>query len=306
MEDKHNCVVAIVVSYQPDLGALSALLTTLAMQVAQIVVVDNGSDTDVAGWLAARRDVRVHGLRLGENRGVATAQNAGISWARERGAHYVVLFDQDSEPAPDMVERLVGAAETMAAQGYAVAAVGPRHFDVRRGNPPPFIRVRGLRVVRCSCTDPNAVIPVDYLISSGCLIPLATLDTIGNMTEELFIDYIDIEWCMRAKHRGYQSFGVCAATMQHRIGEVPLTFCGRKFPLHSPLRHYYLFRNAIWMYRQKWPPLHWKLADSYRLFLKYGFYVLFTRRRLEHLHMMTLGIWHGLRGRSGRLDAARG
>lgn len=305
MEDKHNMVVAIVVTYQPDLGALSALLTTLAMQVAQIVVVDNGSDADVIGCLAARHDARVHGLRLGENLGVATAQNAGITWARECGARYVVLFDQDSEPAPDMVEHLVGAAEAMAAQGYAVAAVGPRHLDVRRGNPPPFIRVRGLRVERCSCTDPNAVIPVDYLISSGCLIPMAALDNVGSMTDELFIDYVDIEWCMRAKHRGYQSFGACAATMQHRIGEVPLTFCGRKFPLHSPLRHYYLFRNAVWMYRQKWPPLHWKLADGYRLLLKYGFYVLFTRSRLEHLYMMTLGIWHGLRGRSGSLDAAR-
>jgi rhamnosyltransferase len=60
------------------------------------------------------------------------------------------------------------------------------------------------------------------------------------------------------------------------------------------------------MYRQKWPPLHWKLTDGYRLFLKYGFYMLFTKSRLEHLRMMTLGIWHGLRGRSGRLDTARG
>jgi rhamnosyltransferase len=60
------------------------------------------------------------------------------------------------------------------------------------------------------------------------------------------------------------------------------------------------------MYRQKWPPTHWKLTDGYRLFLKYGFYALFTKSRLEHLRMMTLGIWHGLRGRNGSLDAARG
>jgi rhamnosyltransferase len=306
MEDKRNCIVAIIVSYQPDLGALSVLLTTLAMQVAQIVVVDNGSDTDVAGWLVARRDVRVHSLRFGENRGVATAQNAGIAWARERGARYIALFDQDSEPALDMVERLVGAAETMEAQGYLVATVGPRHLDVQLGNPMLFIRVRGLRVERYSCTDPDEIIPVDYLMSSGCLIPMATLDIVGGMTEDLFIDYVDIEWCMRAKHRGYQSFGACGAIMQHRIGDAPLSFCGRKFPLHSPLRHYYLFRNAVWMYRQKWPPLHWKLTDGYRLFLKYGFYMLFTKSRLEHLRMMTLGIWHGLRGRNGSIDAARG
>jgi rhamnosyltransferase len=306
MENRPYSVIAVVVTYQPDIKKLSTLLTALLRQVTQIIIVDNGSDIDVHNWISAQGNMGIHALRFNNNHGVAHAQNAGIAWARECGAHYIVLLDQDSDPATDMIERLVGAAETMAAQGYSVAAVGPNHLDIQRGNPPPFIRVRGLRVERCFCTEPDAIIPVDYLISSGCLIPMATLDVVGGMTEELFIDYVDIEWCMRAKHRGYQSFGACGAIMQHRIGDAPISFCGRKVPLHSPLRHYYLFRNAVWMYRQKWPPLHWKLTDGYRLFLKYGFYALFTKSRLEHLHMMTLGIWHGLRGRNGRLDAARG
>ena len=298
MPDK---IVAIVVTYHPEMGALSHLLDVLRHQVEQIIVVDNGSAVDMDGFLAGR-DPQVHFLPLGNNLGVATAQNAGIAWARERGAEYVLLFDQDSEPAPDMIERLVEAAEATAAQGYTVAAVGPRYLDVRQDNPPPFIRVRGLQVKRCACTEPDAIVPVDYLISSGCLIPMATLGVVGDMTEELFIDYVDIEWGLRAKSFGYQSFGVCNASMGHSLGEHPINIFGRKIPLHSPLRHYYHFRNAVWLYRQPWPPLNWKLADAWRLLLKYGFYTLFAPPRLKHLRMMTLGLWHGLRGRMRQFD----
>jgi len=281
---------------------LLRLLDTLAKQVGQIVVVDNSADESLSLWLLGRSRSNENLIPLGDNLGVATAQNAGIAWAREQGADYVVLFDQDSEPAPDMIERLVEAAKAMAAQGHVVAAVGPRYLDARQNNPPPFIRVRGLQLERCTCTEPDAIVPVDYLISSGCLIPMTTLDAVGDMTDALFIDYVDIEWGLRAKRFGYQSFGVCNASMRHSLGEHPIHFFGRQIPLHSPLRHYYHFRNAVWLYRQSWLPLNWKLADGWRLLLKYGFYTLFAHPRLKHFRMMTLGLWHGLRGRMGQLD----
>ena len=297
-----DITIAIVVTYHPDLGVLSRLLDTLKCQVKKIIVVDNGSTIDVNGFLSDRNDTSVHYLPLRNNFGVATAQNAGIAWAREQGADFVVLFDQDSEPAPDMIEILVKAAETMMTQGYSVAAVGPRYLDARQNNPPPFIRVRGLQIERCTCMEPDSIVPVDYLISSGSLIPMATLNIVGDMTQELFIDYVDIDWGLRAGRFGHQSFGVCNAVMQHCLGEYPIKFFGRQIPLHSPLRHYYHFRNAVWLYRQSWPPLRWKLADAWRLLLRYGFYTLFAQPQLKHFRMMTLGLWHGLRGRMGRFD----
>ncbi len=297
-------IVAIIVTYHPDLGEISRLLDALKHQVEQTIVVDNGSTVDVNSFLADRNDPSVHCLPLSNNLGVATAQNTGIAWARQQGADFVVLFDQDSEPAPDMIEKLVGAAEAMAAQGHIVAAVGPRYLDARQNNPPPFIRVRGLQLERCVCTEPDAIVPVDYLISSGCLIPMTTLDTVGDMADTLFIDYVDIEWGLRAKHAGYKSFGSCAALMSHALGDEPIVFLGQKFPVRSPLRHYYMFRNAVWLYRQSWPPLNWKLADVWRLLLKYGFYTLFAQPRLKHFRMMTLGLWHGLRGRMEKFHDA--
>lgn len=123
-----------------------------------------------------------------------------------------------------------------------------------------------------------------------------------DMRDDFFIDYVDIEWGLRAKTLGFQSFGVCGAMMAHDLGDEPIEFFGKRYPLHSPLRHYYHFRNAVWMYRRGWLPIQWRLVDGWRLLLKLGFYTLFAKPRLQRLKMMTRGVVHGLIGRMGRLN----
>jgi len=260
-------IVAVVVAYQPVLQVLEQLLGALVPQVTSVVLVDNGSHFDLAAWNSERGTRAVELLRLGENRGIAAAQNVGIQWARSHGAGFVLLMDQDSIPAPDMVEKLVFAIY----EQPSPAAAGPRYLDERQDNPPPFIRVRGLRLERSVCSTKESVVPVDYLIASGCLIPIGVLDKIGGMRDDLFIDYVDIEWGLRARHHGFQSYGVCSAHMQHSLGDHPIEFFGKNIPLHSPLRHYYHFRNAVLLYKEPWVPLNWKLVDGWRLCLKYVF-----------------------------------
>jgi rhamnosyltransferase len=296
-------VWAVVVTYRPELNKLGVLLDSLACQVNGVVVVDNGSSQATLSWLGDYQySLPLQLVALGDNKGIAAAQNVGIQHAMRNKADYVILFDHDSHPETSMVAKLREVAEAKLAAGVKLAAVGPRYLDERHDNPPPFIQVRGLKVERQPCINCDSVVEVDYLIASGCLIPIATLALVGHMHEELFIDYVDIEWGLRAKTKGYQSFGACAAQMDHDLGDEPFEFLGKKYPHHSALRHYYHFRNAIWMYRQGWLPWHWKLADGWRLFLKYGFYTLFAKPRPQHWWMMTKGIWHGLTGRMGRLN----
>lgn len=289
-------IVAIVVTYQPDLDTLDELLNSIINQVHTVLIVDNGSGLD--DFSSRHLDPRVRFLSTGFNKGIAAAQNLGITLARQLNANLVLFFDQDSVAAPDMVSKLLEAFKSLS----AVGSIGPRYFDTRQENPPPFIRIEGLRLHRCKCNTADTVIPVDYLISSGCLIPMSVLDRVGGMREDLFIDYVDIEWGLRARHQGLQSYGVCSAYMRHSLGDRPIELFGKNIPLHSPLRHYYHFRNAVLLYREAWVPLNWKLVDGWRLCLKYVFYSLFAKPRMAHWRMMTLGLWHGLKGKAGRLE----
>jgi rhamnosyltransferase len=116
-----------VVTYCPRVEVLRALLAVLAPQVSAIVVVDNASPNEpplefLGGDVS---QAPVHVCRLAENGGVARAQNQGIAMARDLRADYVLLMDQDSAPAPDLVARLLEAVEQL----DDAASVGPNYHD---------------------------------------------------------------------------------------------------------------------------------------------------------------------------------
>ncbi|MDB5822784.1 MAG: glycosyltransferase family 2 protein [Herminiimonas sp.] len=299
--ERYSVIIAVVVTYQPDIELLLKLLSAMVPQVHSIVIVDNGSHMKSLRLVENAAFAAVETIALESNVGISKAQNIGISRAKEIGADYILLSDQDSIPHHSMVKELMEVALALRARGLQVACVGPRYLDSRQQNPPPFIRIRGLRLERCGCATRDTVVPVDYLVASGCLIPTHVLEQVGAMREDLFIDYVDIEWGLRARLSGFQSYGVCAARMLHSLGDQPINFLGKTFPLHSPLRHYYHFRNAILLYKEPWVPLNWKLVDGWRLCLKYVFYSCFAKPRTAHLGMMTLGVWHGLAGKAGKL-----
>ena len=288
-------VVAVVVTYQPDIALLTRLIVALSPQVKALLIVDNGTGVSLDVLQIPSNGAKLSLIRLERNLGVATAQNVGIRWSRGQQVNFVILMDQDSVPADDMVERLYSAIITRP----DAAAMGPRYIDNRQGNPPPFIRIRRFKLERCGCDNEYSIVPVDYLISSGCMVPIAVLDKVGGLRDNLFVDYVDIEWGLRASYYGFQCYGVCSAHMAHSLGDQPIGFLGKKFPARGALRHYYMFRNALLLYRESWIPINWKLVDGWRLLLKYVFYSLFAKPRSSQFLMMTLGIWHGLIGKSG-------
>lgn len=306
---KRERVCAVVVTYQPDLYLLETVLEKLSGQVAETVVVDNTPDG--VDWRCSSADESTFKvIGLGRNCGIATGHNVGIRWAREQRFSHVLLMDQDSIPAPDMVARLLAVERKLRVRGERVAAVAPRFFDSKYPQPAPFIKRAGWRIRKISCeSDLNGVHQVEYAISSGTLIAVEILDEIGEMEDGLFIDYVDIEWGLRAQSKGYYCFGVCAAHMEHHLGDATVTFRWAKdfrAPVRSPLRHYYHFRNAVHLYKRSYVPAAWAVNDAYRLLLKYVFYTLVTPPRWQHFKMMTLGIWHGLCGRVGPLPTTTG
>lgn len=289
-------ITGVIVSYNPDMDALKHLATAVARQLDQLLVVDNGSRVDVGLGGALPAEV----IRLGDNYGIARAQNVGIERARANGSDYVLLLDQDSVPAYDMVATLLDALSVKEAEGFKVACVGPRYTDSRKRDASPFVRLEGLRLKRQICSNAAAIIDVDFLIASGCLIPISTIDAVGDMVEQMFIDYVDIEWGLRAQVKGYQSYGVCGALMEHALGDESIAFGRRHVPIHSPLRHYYHVRNAIWLCRQPWLTKRWKMVLLWRVARQFAFFSIMTAPRLQHARMMSVGLLHGIMNRMGK------
>lgn len=120
------------------------------------------------------------------------------------------------------------------------------------------------------------------------------------MNEELFIDYVDLEWCWRAVNKGYKIIGNAEVSINHTLGDYRKTFLNFEVNMRTPLRHYYITRNTIYLsLRSKELPFYSRLilfVKSLKYFM--GFSLLGTPH-LENLKYTSLGFLHGFRGKLG-------
>lgn len=286
---------AVIVAYYPDEDVLKRLVNALVSQVEHVLIADNNSQGfDFSPIVALSEKISL--LINQENLGVAAGFNQGVAFAVEKGSSHVILFDQDSLPGEGMIAKMHEVFQEAKSRGIQLAALGPNYVDVKGAGQSPFVKVQGLRLVRVSGEN-SKFVSVDHLISSGCLIDLEALGVVGLFEEKLFIDYIDTEWCLRAKNKGYELYGVCEAYMEHDLGEQFLTILHKTIPVHSPLRHYYLMRNGVWLLHQSWVGWRWRAIDTVRLTKIFIVFSVFGKPRLEHFQSMLRGIRDGLLSR---------
>jgi rhamnosyltransferase len=291
-------VGAVIVTYFADPATVGRLVAAVAPQVEFMTVIDN-TPADRAERPTAVGLHRVDWHANGANLGLAIALNQGIDRVARQGGTHVVLFDQDSMPTPDLVERLLDALRRLTAEGARVAAVGPTWRDRHSGRNVPFVR---LGWGRMRTAGRGAVVECDTLVSSGCLIPLAVIEEVGPMDARLFIDQVDTEWGLRAQRRGYRLFGVHAAELTHGIGEAfvqPWFARGRAVPVHAPVRDYYLVRNTIEVFFRRRAPWRWRLLQAWRL--PALILVLLTQmpQRAARLRYVVRAVADGVCGRLG-------
>ena len=301
MTRKRTC--AVIVTFEPKVEGLLKTLAALADQVEGIVIVDNGSTHLEAERLPEmRRSLVVK--KLATNKGIGAAQNEGMAMARLLGYDYILLLDQDSVPQNGMVGSLRGTLERLREKGYKVACVGPRVCLPESGNLSNFSTLGWLSRRYSVCGDSSTSIECDMLNSSGSLVPLEVIEEIGGMEEDFFIDRVDMEWCLRARARGYRIFGACGAVLEHHLGEsTQRVWAGRwrMLPRHKPFRYYYIFRNTILLSRRNYAPLKWVLFNARWLAALFLLYGVFARDRRGELGMMVKGMLHGIRGITGKL-----
>ena len=286
---KYN-VCAVIVLYNPDKDRLVKVIESTSSMVDNIVIVNNGCSADTNDYLQQilRSNTKINCIPLTENMGLAFGINKGIEWAINNSNSHVLILDHDTVPQNNMVEILLETLERLESAGEKVASVGASYFDPRSGLMHPFGK---------EGTSLDPYVQVRYLQSSGSLTPISVLDEVGLMDDFLFIHHIDQEWCLRALSKGFKSFGVNSAVMEHIVGDnTSRVWLGRwqKVHLHSPQRHYFSIRNSIVMSKRSYIPLAWKVEDLARSIFMFLFFSLTITPRLEHAKMMMKGLIDGL------------
>jgi rhamnosyltransferase len=292
-------VLAIIVTYHPELVHLNKLINVLLKQVEGLLIIDNNTP-DFRVCTIDELSPKLEVILNPDNVGLATAYNQGYFTAKTRGYSHIILFDQDSMPADNMIANLYSAITDRNDPVFTVAAAGPKYTDIKGQKLSPFVRIKDFHLERIDCSE-SEVVEVDHLISSGSLIDLRALDRVGNFVDGLFIDCVDTEWCLRVRHHGLKIVGVGNALMTHNIGDRYLNVLGRQLPFHTPLRLRYQFRNQVWIIKQFWVGWRWRIIDSIRCIKLIAVYVIFAPNKFNNLTAITKGIIDGIINRMGKI-----
>jgi rhamnosyltransferase len=283
-------VCAVVVTFDPD-EELMRRLTIVREQVDGLVVVDNSLS-------ASRREVVAQAVAATgatlvsnpQNLGIAAALNQGASRALESGYEWLLMLDQDTWPEPFMIDELARAYQACPFRDR-LAIVGSAVPETQS-----YAYCRGR-----SWAEQEAV------ITSGSLLRLEAFQRGGPFREDFFIDYVDLEYCLRMRSLGYRVILTCRPTMQHHIGHPRrhrLVYRDVTPTHHSPLRRYYITRNRIVVWRQyaRTEPrfVAWDAVACVKEAIKLLF---FERDRGAKARAMARGVRDALAGRLGPAGA---
>jgi len=287
-------VVAVVLNWNNLPDTLECVDSVRCSDYANLAVwvVDNGSQEDPTAVLHERYpDLRV--LRNSRNLGYGGGNNAGLKWAIDEGAAYVLLLNNDVVVAPDCVRRLVTAAEADSRIGMATPTVfyydRPAEVywdggivDWESGEAPH--ESRGLPVE-------GGIVKSEWLDGCSLLVRVATVREVGLLDERYFLYFEDTDWSVRAARRGWMNAVVLEARAWHKVNRTAGGFA-------NPVMRFYHFRNRYLFVTAHGPSrgrLRWRLRYAWIMCSGY----MRARHEREGRQVFLAVLVDLLRGRSG-------
>jgi rhamnosyltransferase len=288
----------IFVLYHPTEEFLRNL--TRARAACQIlVVVDNSPDIDVR--LHTR--IREEGIQLIFNRnqgGLAGAYNRGAEALLAQQCDVIFLMDQDSNIEPSFFIRMMDACASLGTDKFLM---GPKIYEINLKKCMQVFQPGKYIPKRLRIDDQvEGLFPTLCIISSGSAISAEAYRKLGDFREDYFIEYIDIEYSLRAVGQNIPVYMNAAVTMRQTTGQIERH--GKGFTTnHVAWRRYYGARNAVhclYTHRAAWG-LHWVSAV---LAIHQSICVLkYEPDKLRKITAILCGYVDGLFGRLGSFES---
>jgi len=216
------CAVILAYNHYDDTRECLESLLASDYDNLRVAVVDNGSsDATVA---RVRADFpTVHVIECGRNLGVPWGFNVGFSYALHAGAEYVLMLNNDTAVARDMLRRLVEAGQNDPDSGVlmpkvlyydnpqTVWAAGGRH----RYFPPAHV-ILGQGE---SSSGFNKPFQLEYALSCGLLIHRRAFERAGLFDPGYFFQFDDWDFSQRVRAHGLHITLIPGAELRHKVSK---------------------------------------------------------------------------------------
>jgi GT2 family glycosyltransferase len=214
-------VGVVVVNWNETALSLTCLRSVLATAPpgALAVLVDNGSSDDPT--LEIRRELpQVVVVRLDANGGYAAGCNAGAEEALALGVDYLFFLNNDAT-----VEEHTVAALLAAARRRPDAIFGPK---IVYADDPDRVWSAGGRLHLPSMRNEHVgrdtpssqhreARRVDWTTGCAIFVSRGTYRRVGPFAEDFFLYLEDVDWCLRARRAGVETWFAPEAIVRHRV-----------------------------------------------------------------------------------------
>lgn len=269
-------IIASIVTYNPDIEILNKNIKSFYDEVSKIIIIDNNS-INIDEILHLQND-KIQVISNNINVGIAKALNTALEFAYEDNFDYLLTMDQDSYFDSNGCSLLL--------DGFVndkISIVCPSLLDVNS---------KSLDSVSESYQK------IFTTITSGSLCLVKAFIDVGGFKDELFIDYVDFEICLRLQRKGYLILKSRDCILNHQLGDSKVfCFFGFRFisTNHSPLRRYYYARNKVYIYKKySFRFLHFVLMDLLSFIKTIFIIIALENDKFKKLKMIAKGSFHGL------------
>jgi rhamnosyltransferase len=280
-------VCAVIVTYNPQPTFIDNIVA-VAEQVGHVVVVDNGSRGGTQKHLQeleTRFGYKV--IRNDQNLGIAAALNLGVEHAIRTGFDWVAAFDQDSCVTHGFISQMLKTYQ-QAAHPDKIAIIAPTCVD----------RESRIQIKMLRSTNGEILLAM----TSGSMMRSTAIRNVGGFDERLFMDYVDVEFCLRVRHRGMLILQ-SPAVLFHALGRTTFhSFFGLALGVtnHSAGRRYYITRNRLLLLKRYVADWSWTWRESRAFLTDAAKVVLIEDDKWHKCRAMAWGAKDALLGRIGK------
>jgi len=290
-------ITALIITYKPNIDVLNKNIESLLSQVDNIVIIDNTNIMSNKLSELIVSDIRIHVYQLHTNMGIAAATNKGIEICKNLKSDFVITSDQDTYYPENYVCTFYKAFNELDCS--TIAAFVPLYYDRNTKTFAQCIFFNGRNIYYD--LPEEKYFSVFQAIASGMVINMSVLNKVGLMEEDLFIDWVDLEWCWRANMKDFKIMCCKDLLISHCLGDEYKEFHKKKITLRNPLRHYYITRNCIYLalYRKSLPKRLRVLLVSKSLKYIAG-YTMLSKQHIKNLVFVLRGFKDGILKHMGR------
>ena len=272
--NKQAKILAVIVTYNPEIGHLKSFLEELSKQIDLVLIYDNNSlnSKDIAS-IQFPQNVVIHSSPI--NKGLPAQYNAAIQYGLENGFDNLLILDQDSTFDKHFLDEY------------------RKHLDADFFCLVPFlVHNNNDYEEKYPTKTKNTCDYVKRSINSGTLIYLHKLPNDIRFDEDLFIDCVDFDFFERANKFRLKTRRINSAKLHISLGNI--SRIGPFFLYnYSPFRLEKQTRDRVIFLRK-----HPISAFSLWLFLFTIFCdakaVLFEKERLRKIKAIAKGSKEGL------------